>query len=256
MRKRTLTACLLIGVTAALELATPASAGTSIVGGTNATETYTFMASIQTRNGDQICGASLIASQWLVTAGHCVSDPHTLDVADPAQYQFRVGSADRTRGGEVVGADRFIRHEKWDTDLNNDIALVHLTEPVVAAPVAIGATPKAGTPIRELGWGTTCVTHGCDAPVILQQLDTSIARASACNDPFFNPARQLCTDNNGGTANACRGDSGGPALINRDGRWLLVGATSHGQTDVCTEKAGIYTDVPFYRNWINQRIHS
>ncbi|MEV8607934.1 serine protease [Amycolatopsis sp. NPDC051373] len=256
MRQRTMAACLAISATAAVGLATPASAGTSIVGGTNATETYTFMASIQDKSGKQVCGASLISSQWLVTAGHCVSDPRTLDVADPAQYQFRVGSIDRTRGGELVGADRFIRHENWDTKLNDDIGLVHLAEPVVATPVAIGSTPVVGTPIRELGSGTTCVTHGCDAPVILQQLDTSIADTSACDDPLFDPASQLCTDNNGGTANACHGDSGGPAMVNRYGRWLLVGATSHGQTDVCTEKAGIYTDATFYRDWISQHIHS
>jgi len=246
MRKRCLTFALLVGAAATLGSTAPAAA---IVGGTDAAETYGFMASMQSKNGNQHCGASLISPRWLVTAGHCVTDGDTLGLEDPAQWQFRIGSTDRTQGGELVEADRFVRHEGFDTSLHNDIALVHLAKPVQATPIAIGAGPPTGAKIREMGWGSTCITHGCDDPVTLQQLDTTIADPSACG-AGFDSERQLCTDNKGGTANACYGDSGGPAVVEAGGRWLLVGATSHGQSHPCVEKAGIYTNVPFYADWI------
>jgi secreted trypsin-like serine protease len=248
MRKRSLGFASLVGGSALMvAAATPAAA---IVGGTDATRSYSFMASMQSTSGDQQCGATLIAAQWLVTAGHCVADPETLEVADPARSQFRIGSVDRTRGGELAKADKFIRHEGWDDQLHNDIALVHLTKPVHARPIAIGAAPPTGAKVRELGWGTTCLHHGCADPVMLQQLDTTIADPSGCTVPDFNAARQLCMDNKGGTVNACMGDSGGPAVVQAYGRWLLIGATSHGQSDPCPAQPGIYTDVPFYADWI------
>jgi len=247
MRKRSTVFALMVAAAATVALATPAAA---IVGGADATQTYGFMASMQTKTGAQQCGASLIAAQWLVTAGHCVTDAETLGVEDPSQYQFRIGSVNRTRGGEPAVADRFIRHEGWDNSLHNDIALVHLTKPVHARPIASGAAPPTGTKIRELGWGSTCLRHGCDSPVTLQQLDTTTAPAAECTLPDFNSTRQLCSDNKGGTVNACYGDSGGPAVVAAYGRWLLVGAASHGQSDPCVARAGIFTSVPFYSGWI------
>jgi secreted trypsin-like serine protease len=249
MRKRCFGFASLVGGSALLVAAPPPAA--AIVGGTDATQTYGFMASMQSTSGGQQCGATLIAAQWLVTAGHCVSDPATLGPGDPAKFQFRIGSTDRTQGGELAKADKFIRHEGWDIQLHNDIGLVHLSGPVHARPIALGTSPPPGAEIRELGWGSTCGHHGCDDyPVTLQQLDTTVADPAGCTVPDFDSARQLCVDNKGGTANACSGDSGGPAVVAGYGRWLLVGATSHGQSSPCEAQPGVYTNVPFYADWI------
>ncbi|WP_370949983.1 trypsin-like serine protease [Amycolatopsis sp. cg5] len=250
MKKRLLALGLLLGM---VGLAAPAAAARPmIVGGSDATETYGFMASVQTELGNERCGASLISPDWLVTAGHCVSDRHTGGLLDPALTWLRIGSPDRTQGGERIQADKFIRHEQFDIALHHDIALIHLAKPATARPIEIGAGPGTGAAIRLIGWGKTCPTPGCgEAPVLLRQLDTTVADPSACGEDF-DPARQLCTDNKNGTANACFGDSGGPAVVSENGAWKLVGATSHGQSASCVEKAGIYMNVAAYADWIGQ----
>ncbi|WP_026360874.1 S1 family peptidase [Amycolatopsis nigrescens] len=260
MRTRSLVAGMLAGAAAVLGLAMPAAAASGpqplIVGGVDATETYGFMASMQSKDGEHNCGASLIDKQWLVTAAHCVTDPSTNETLAPGDWQYRIGTTDRTTGGEVGEVDKFIAHEKWDWNGPGqfDIALAHLSKPVEAAPIAIGASPQAGTDVREIGWGLTCPTRGCgEAPVTLQELDTKIAEDSACGDGY-DAQSELCMDNKGGEASACYGDSGGPAVVKDGDKWTLVGATSRGQTASCPEKEGIYTDVTSYKEWITSQI--
>ncbi|GAA4548048.1 S1 family peptidase [Amycolatopsis samaneae] len=263
MRKRSMVAGLLAASAALLGFVTPAAAAPApaggaqpfIIGGGDATETYPFMASMQTKDGQHNCGASLVAEQWLVTAGHCVTNQDD-SVEDPAQWQYRIGTTDRTKGGEVVAVDKFVAHPKWSWQGpgNYDIAVAHLAKPVKAAPIAIAsAKPKEGAAVREIGWGLTCPTRGCgDAPVKLQQVDTKIAAASACGD--FDAKTELCMDNQGGKVSACYGDSGGPAVVKDGDKWALVGATSRGQTANCPEKPGIYTDVTAHADWVKQQV--
>ncbi|WP_158887072.1 S1 family peptidase [Amycolatopsis anabasis] len=262
MRTRSLVAGVLAGAAAVLGMIAPASAAQPgagaqplIVGGEDATETYSFMGSMQTTDGDHNCGASLINSEWLVTAAHCVTDPSTNKPHDPSQWQYRIGTTDRTQGGEVAKVDKFIAHEKWDWNGPGqyDIAVAHLAAPVKAAPIEIGKSPAPGADVREIGWGLTCPNRGCgDAPVKLQQLDTKIAEDAKCGSQY-DAESELCMDNKGGKASACYGDSGGPAVVKDGDKWTLVGATSRGQTASCPEKEGIYTDVTAYTDWISQQ---
>ncbi|MGH3625051.1 MAG: S1 family peptidase [Sciscionella sp.] len=225
-----------------------------IVGGTAATENYSFMASMQgTKDGDPNCGASLIKPDWLVTAAHCVNGQ------EPAQWRYRIGSTDRTTGGELAVPDQFVTHPKYDpTDTGDyDIALVHLARSVTAKPVPIATrSPAHGTAIRELGWGLTCPKRGCGAaPTSLRQVDTSVVTDASCGgkDSPFDPARELCLDNNGGRASTCFGDSGGPALVFTARGWSLAGVTSRGQTLACPERPGIFTDVSAHAAWIAEQ---
>lgn len=244
-----------------------------VVGGRDATQVYSFMASLQRPDGSHFCGGSLIAKRWVVSAAHCA--PYVV----PGQTKVRIGSLDRTAGGSFVGVTRVVSHPQYDPNKPGyDIALIELDQAVRQQPIPIA--PRAGGPgtaTRVMGWGVTCdrdlvndPTCRQSSPKVLQELDTQLVPDERCNvvDPttgtvFFDPQRELCTASRDNQARmACFGDSGGPQVKKWLGRWWLVGATTGDGDDwemrrnVCTTGpdgtpgVGIWQDVPTYRGWI------
>jgi secreted trypsin-like serine protease len=221
-----------------------------IIGGTEADEPYPFMVSLQTRSSQHFCGGSLLSAEWILTAAHCVQGKQ------PEAVSARIGSHDRTQGGELKQAAEIVTHPDYDPDgAGGDVALVRLSEPAESAPVPVAPATEVGMPARLLGWGQTCPTIGCgDSPVILQQLDTTLVEGELCT-AAFDAKVELCVDNAGGDAGSCYGDSGGPALHRtEEGRWEVLGITSRpGNGDpTCATGPSIYTSAPAYSAWITE----
>jgi secreted trypsin-like serine protease len=256
MKARFLAGTLVTGVLCALSGVVGAgSAGADvepyIVGGGDADQTYSFMASLQDGSGNHFCGGSLVKADWVVTAAHCVQGQQ------PDAISLRIGSNDRTSGGEEAKASKIIVHPDYGKkESGGDIALVQLASPVKAAPVPIGSGAAAGTKSRLIGWGQTCPERGgCEPPKTLQQLDTSVVDAGKCTG--IDGKVELCTDSPN-KAGACYGDSGGPQLVQADGKWDLIGVTSRsGNNDsTCATGPSIYTSAVAYADWVGQNTGS
>ncbi|MCP2258925.1 Trypsin [Streptoalloteichus tenebrarius] len=231
-----------LALPAAAEAAPPADADVTpfIVGGHDATQTYSFMVSLQRTGGSHFCGGSLVKADWVVTAAHCVQG------TSAGQVQARIGTTNRTSGGTVARASQIV------VNRSGDIALVKLAQPVQQTPIKVAAeSGPVGTQTRIIGWGQTCPTRGgCGAPVMLQELDTSIVADSRCRG--ITGSTEICTNNPNNNSGACYGDSGGPQVKQVNGRWELIGATSRsGNGDPrCATGPSIYTDVPAFRSWL------
>jgi secreted trypsin-like serine protease len=54
-----------------------------------------------------------------------------------------------------------------------------------------------------------------------------------------------------GGKDACQGDSGGPVVATIDGVKYGIGATSWGQGCALPTKPGVYTDIAYYRDFVD-----
>jgi secreted trypsin-like serine protease len=255
----------------------------AIYGGKTADQPYAFMASVQFKSDkDPLhwCGGSVIDPLWVVTAKHCMSeahDPGGFRPAEPSDLKIRVGSRDRTSGGELVDVVKIVVHgdplptdplEGSDTN-GNDIALLKLSRPVQVAPISLAVAPpnpNASATVRLLGWGYNCKRPRPDEtcgelPKLLRQLDTTVLPASGCvsNDPNNSniAERELCQSPTAKGENVRAHDSGSPMLQKVNQRWTLVGLLSRPHVQSPTVNGpSIYTDATPYASWISKQINA
>ncbi len=201
-------------------------------------------------SGFQYCGGALVASDKVVTAGHCAVDRLPEDV------RVVVGREDKlSASGQSVPVDQIWLHPGYRRDpaAGADVAVLTLTRPVRARPVPISADRDRGAPGRVatvLGWGRTSET----GPVseFLMGAQVPIASDDQCRRAYaeYDSRVMLCAGYKAGGVDTCQGDSGGPLVV--DGE--LVGITSFGEGCARAGKYGVYTRVASYAPLIQAQL--
>ncbi|XP_059614237.1 uncharacterized protein LOC132260252 [Phlebotomus argentipes] len=220
-----------------------------IVGGQNADiADFPYSLSLR-RNGNHICGASIIGPNWALTAAHCVP------TAPANEITFRGGSANRFEGGTIFQADQIHIHPQYNSpsQLNNDVALVRVTTNFVGANIATvaiagsGGDMDAGARALISGWGHTQWQGSLST--ILQWADVGIVSRASCQAAYgaIITTSMLCASHPG--RDACQGDSGGP-LTNMG--HVQHGVVSFGHQCAHPDFPGVYArvGVAVVRNWI------
>jgi hypothetical protein len=205
-----------------------------------------------------VCGAALIAPNWLMTAAHCVFGLPTSNGA----MTVWVGGNDRrveTQGERrIVG--QVITHPNYDPNtFAHDLALLRVNtpinniEPVRLANAQVMTNEAApGQPVTVSGWGL--LAEGGGAPNQLHDVTIPVVSNTICNGPLAYSGRvtstMLCAGLQQGGQDACQGDSGGPLWLNLNGIDVHVGLVSWGTGCARPNKYGVYTRSATYRNWI------
>ncbi|XP_054078695.1 chymotrypsin-C [Rissa tridactyla] len=245
--------------------AVPPLLGTRVVGGEDArAHSWPWQISLQySRYGawHHTCGGTLIASNWVLTAAHCISSSLNYRVVLGKQ----VLSEEDEAGSLAVGVDKIIVHENWNSFfIINDIALIKLAQEVeVSETIQPACLPPAGLTLENnypcyiTGWGRIR-TNGPLADV-LQQALLPVVDYETCSQRDWwgsNVRPTMVCAGGDGTVSGCNGDSGGPLNCQRDGLWEVDGIVSFGSALGCNthKKPTVFTRVSAYIDWINEKI--
>ena len=239
------------------------SSSQAIVGGNeawlnSAVALRTSQCSLLPAQDPAICSGLLISPTTVLVARHCVSYPANaycksgIDPNQPGTFQVAVGCHDilndcpSANWKPVANAPNGIVVHPTD-----DIAIVHLAQAVSATPTRLVSPSRlaeiaVGDSVALYGWGKTA-QDGYMSPVLMSVVRSILSIPLRLPGIPFMPGVFAVANQTNPYIGTNNGDSGGPAVVFRDGEWFSLGVTQGGSYGSDRTDLGL---IPYYFQWI------
>lgn len=242
---------------------------TKIIGGSrSAVESQPWIAAIFKGEGF-VCGGTLIAPCWILTAAHCFPDGKKTRIMRYSVYlgKSAINETDTIKE-QQFNVSKLVVHENYDytaEDFNNDIALLKIVDSSGQCAVRTESVKTACLPPfqQTLPTGFYCEIAGYGRHQMggfeysryLKQAQVRLISQNTCQNKYYGKdevnENMFCAAGRVWEEDACQGDSGGPLVCEVNNTMFLFGVISWGKECAKKFNPGVYTKVTNYNNWIS-----
>ena len=224
-------------------------------------KSFPWMAALVFKSSGKIfCGGSLINSQFILTAGHCmINQDINSFVVVLAETDSRLFSKSKS----VFSVSSITTHPSFSGPPNysNDLSLIQLDRPVDivnSTDISTICLPQPGPTVFGssliiAGWGF--LANGGPQPTKLQDAVVRQQSQTYCQTIYGASKftlKHLCAS--GIREGVCNGDSGGPLMLNQKqqniDKSFIIGVVSYGVTCGDARYPAVFTRTQLYLSWI------